>query len=192
MSNKGMLKATSFVQDLIKHKMHRGGTVIDATMGNGYDTVFLYNLVGDCGKVYAFDIQEAALENTRQALKKENISIDHKNIQLIHDGHENIEKYVKEPIDGAMFNLGYLPCSDKNIVTKPQTTLQAVNAVLNLLKRGGILSIVLYYGHAGGIEEKNTILEYMKQLEAKKYLVMECSYINQENDPPIILLVEKK
>ncbi|AKL95406.1 rRNA methylase YtqB [Clostridium aceticum] len=192
MRNQGILKATNFVQELLKNKIPTGGTVIDGTMGNGNDTLFLYKQVGDSGKVYAFDLQVMALENTRRIFRENNVFIDNKPIQLILDGHENIGNYVKEAIDGAMFNLGYLPSGDKNIVTRPETTLQAIKSTLELLKKGGMMSLVLYYGHPGGIEEKNSILDYVGQLESKKYLVMECSYINHENNPPIILLIEKK
>lgn len=76
--------------------------VADFTMGNGHDTAFLCGLVPQ-GRVYAFDIQPQALENTRLLLAEKGYA----NATLILDGHEHAKQYIHEPIAAGMFNLGY-------------------------------------------------------------------------------------
>ncbi|SES69148.1 Putative rRNA methylase [Natronincola peptidivorans] len=185
------LKATNFVHNLLINRIPEGSTVIDGTMGNGYDTLFLHEQVGEEGVVYAFDIQKLALERTKEMLIENNIAIDSNRIRLIHDGHENIGQYVKEPISVAMFNLGYLPNGDKEIITQNSTTIQALSAALSLLQARGIISIVIYYGHIGGLEEKQRLMDYVNNLNSSEYTVMQCSYLNKEKNPPIIVLIEK-
>lgn len=191
MSYQGVLRATKFVHQILRNKIEEGNTVIDGTMGNGYDTLFLVQTVGEKGRVYAFDIQKTSLENTTKRLVENNVLLN-ENVKLIHDGHENLEKYVNEPIHAAMFNLGYLPGGDHSIITNPETTIKALSSVLKLLVRGGIVSVVVYYGHSGGAEERDKVLNYLHSLEYNNYTVMQCSYMNQSNCPPIILLIEKR
>ncbi len=127
--------------------------VVDATMGNGNDTAFLAGL---SKKVYAFDVQEQAIGKTSQRLSDLGIE----NTELILDGHENLDHYVREPIRAAIFNLGYLPSADKSVITKPHTTLEAIEKILDRLEVGGRLAIMIYYGHDGGDMEKDAVLEY--------------------------------
>lgn len=174
-----------FLEKIIK----KGDVVIDATMGNGYDTVYLGNLVGENGKVYAFDIQEEALESTKKKVARDNIE---DRVELILDGHENLDKYVKEDVSCVVFNLGYLPRSKHFVITKPDTTLEAIKKSLNLLKANGIISIAIYIGHDGGLDEKNYIYEYLNNLDQKQYNVLHMEFVNQVNNPPQLILVEKK
>ena len=128
-----------------------GETVVDATAGNGNDTLFLAELVGENGHVYAFDIQQAALDSTAKRLGELN-----ERVSLILDSHENVEKYVNGQIGGAVFNLGYLPHSeDLSIVTKPDSTIKAIHTMLGMLKKGGIIAVSVYDGHEGGAEERD-------------------------------------
>ncbi|SNR88472.1 Putative rRNA methylase [Anaerovirgula multivorans] len=192
MNSKSIHRTTDFLHSLLRERIHQGGTVVDATMGNGHDTLFLWEQVSSSGIVYAFDIQQESLEKTRQRFKERDITIDSTNIKLILDGHENMEKYITQPIDAVMFNLGYLPGGAKEIVTNPNTTIKALSIALSLLKKGGIISFIIYYGHLGGMEEKNALLTYVNQLEDSKFTVLKCSYMNHKNNPPIILIIEKK
>lgn len=186
---KSIKRTTSFVKYILKAKVKSGSIAIDATMGNGNDTLFLAQLVGPQGKVFAFDIQSIALENTRNKI------IDNKfnnyNIRLINDSHEYIDKYIFESIDVAMFNLGYLPKGDHSIMTNHESTIEAILVTLSLLKKGGIISIVIYYGHEGGIEEKEEVLNFLNTLDKKEVTIIQCSYINHCNNPPIVVLIEK-
>lgn len=153
-------------------------------MGNGNDTVFLSHLAK---KVYAFDVQEQALIKTREKLEQLNI----KNVQLILDGHQTINKYVTEPIRAAIFNLGYLPSADKSVITQPATTLTAIKKILERLEIGGRLAIMVYYGHEGGDKEKDAVLNFVKELDQQHFTVMLYQPLNQINTPPFLVMIEK-
>ncbi|SER99313.1 Putative rRNA methylase [Gracilibacillus ureilyticus] len=178
-----------FSHQLLKEIVSEGDTVIDATCGNGNDTLFLSKLVGEKGKVYGFDIQEAAIENTRKRMETNH----QRNVVLIQDGHEAIDKYIRtdEKIAGAIFNLGYLPRGDHSIVTKPASTIKAIDLITDSLKIGGRIVLVVYHGHDGGAEERNHLLAYCQNLDQNFYQVLQYQFINQKNHPPFILSLEK-
>ena len=182
-------KITEINKIFLEKIVQKGDVVIDATMGNGYDTIYLGNLVRETGKVYAFDIQEEAIESTRKKLEINNII---SRVKLILDGHENLDKYVKENVSCVVFNLGYLPRAKHIVITKPDTTLQAIKKSLDLLKPNGVISIASYTGHEGGLEEKNHICEYLNNLNQSQYNVLHIEFTNQINNPPQLILVEKK
>lgn len=173
-----------YISDIVKH----GDIVIDATAGNGNDTVFLAELVGSDGHVYAFDIQEKALFNTRQRMEKSGFF---DRVTLIHDGHQNMDKYINEPISAVMFNFGYLPGGDKSIGTKGETSIEAIQKSLRLLKPGGMCTAVLYYGGYSGFDEKNAIMDFIKTLDFKQYSVIVHDFCNRPNCPPIAVSIEK-
>lgn len=171
-----------------QQKLGVGEVAVDCTMGNGNDTAFLCELVGEEGKVYAFDIQESAIENTKRRL--EDLGFE-KRAQLILDGHEKVDQYVKERVQFIIFNLGYLPKGDHSITTKKETTLEAVEKGLGLLKKNGIMLLVLYPGHESGREEREELLEMVASLEQRRFGVFHLRYLNQINNPPEILCIEK-
>lgn len=179
-----------FAHDLLTKTVTHRDSVIDATCGNGNDTLFLSQLVGEEGHVYAFDIQEQAIETTKKRLyeKKRN------NVTLIHDSHASVTQYIDDQtsIAAAIFNLGYLPRSDKTIITKPDSTIAAIKNILPLLKKNGLLILVVYAGHEGGVEEKNAVLQLVTQLEQKEYFVLKYEFINLINEPPFVIAIEKK
>ncbi len=181
--------ALSLSHDYILQAVSVGDTVIDATCGNGHDTLFLSTLVGKDGHVYAFDIQPRAIDHTRERLT-ENIPFE--NTALICDGHENMEKYVSEKISAAMFNLGYLPGADHSISTKKDTSIAAVCAACRLLKSSGLITLCVYSGGDTGFEEKNAILNFCKTLDPKIFTVAIHDFINQPNHPPMLVCIEKK
>ncbi len=174
---------------LVQNIVKQGNTVIDATCGNGYDTLFLSELVGDTGKVYAFDIQSIAIKKTRECLNNHST---HKNVQLIHDSHENMIQYVKDPITCCMFNLGYLPKGDKDIKTNGQATVKAISRILPLLKKGGIISICVYLGHTGGFDEYIAVKEYLQKLDTDLFNIVEISHLIRNPDAPKTIIIEKK
>lgn len=180
----------NYSHHLLEKSVEKGEVVIDATSGNGNDTLFLSNLVGEDGHVLSFDIQKQAIEATEQLLKNHNRN----NVTLIHDNHSLISKYVEDDvtIGGAIFNLGYLPRGDKTIVTKGETTITAFNSILGYLKKGGIVVLVVYHGHDEGKEEKEAIVKHVIQLNQKKYNVLRYGFINQKNNPPFIIAIQKK
>ena len=170
--------------DFLSQVLDKNSIAIDATMGNGNDTVFLSHLAK---KVYAFDVQEQALIKTREKLEQLNI----KNVQLILDGHQTINKYGTEPIRAAIFNLGYLPSADKSVITQPATTLTAIKKILERLEIGGRLAIMVYYGHEGGDKEKDAVLNFVKELDQQHFTVMLYQPLNQINTPPFLVMIEK-
>ena len=182
-------RVTTFVQYTLQGKIKEGSIAIDATMGNGSDTLFLADLIGSTGKIFSFDIQCIALENTKKKIDDNNMN-DY-DIKLINDSHENITSYVTESIDVAMFNLGYLPKGDHSIITNPDSTIKGILSALTLLKKGGIISIVIYYGHYGGKKEKEEVLNFLNTLSNEEVTIMKCDYINHYNDPPIVIFIEK-
>jgi len=165
-----------------------GDTVIDATCGNGHDTLFLAGLVGNSGKVYAFDIQNEAICNTRKRLL-DNGMFDR--CVLIHDGHENLERYVKEPVKLVIFNLGYRPGGYHSICTKGETTFKAVQSALNLLEVNGLVILVVYHGGDSGFDERDYLLEMLPGLNSESAAVMMTRFINLPNNPPILVCIEK-
>lgn len=179
-----------FAHDQLSRVVKIGDIVVDATCGNGNDTLFLSNLVESDGTVYAFDIQQQAIETTRQLLNEHN----RKNVTLIQDSHANIDQYIKEDeeISAAVFNLGYLPRSDKKIITKPDSTLQALEKLLQRLKKNGLIVLVVYAGHPGGLEEKNAVLNFVTTLDQKQYSAVKYQFINLVNNPPFVIAIEKK
>lgn len=157
---------------------------VDATMGNGHDTVFLAER---SKKVYAFDIQQIALDKTAERLSRLGLT----NVELLLAGHEQVDNYVQEPIRAAIFNLGYLPNADKSIVTQPLTTLVAIQKILDALETGGRLAIMVYYGHTGGDREKDAVLTFVSALDQRLYTVMQYQALNQVNTPPFLIMIEK-
>lgn len=186
-----LLTAMRYSHQLLTEVVAPGDIVVDATMGNGNDTALLAKLVEKSGQVYAFDVQEQAVINTRARLAEADLL---ENVQLIHDGHQHVDKYLPEntPIKAAIFNLGYLPKSDKQIITLPETTRSALDQLLQRLAPKGRIIIVAYYGHEGGAAELATIRSYCEALPQEEYNVLNYQFINQKNQPPILFCIEKK
>ncbi len=148
-----MFRITTFVQKIICEHLKNNSIAIDATCGNGNDTLFLTSLI-DRGKIYAFDIQEIAIERTKNKIKADNVT-------LILDSHENIKKYVRAT-DLIIYNLGYLPNHDKKITTNYQSTLKSIAAGLDILKIGGLILVVVYTGHQEGKLKVSTFQGILK------------------------------
>lgn len=180
---------TEWCHEIIRTQAKREGLYIDATMGKGADTAFLCELAGEQGHVIAFDIQEVALDYTKKRLENENLI---GRAELILDGHEHMARYAGEKtVDLICFNFGYLPGGNHEIATRSETSVQAVEAGLSLLKSGGMMCLCIYSGGDTGFEEKNRLMEYLKNLPAKTYTVIVNQYFNRVNQPPIPVFVWK-
>ena len=178
-----MKRPLEMAHDFLAQVITQEDIVVDATMGNGHDTLFLAKLAK---QVYAFDIQEQALEKTSQRLQEAGLT----NAELILQGHETVDQFVKE-VKAAIFNLGYLPSADKSIITQPQTTLEALDKLCHMLVKGGRIAIMIYYGHDGGDIERDAVLNYVSQLPQQEYTATIYRTLNQINNPPFLVMIEK-
>ncbi|KKI88850.1 rRNA methyltransferase [Bacillus sp. SA1-12] len=181
-----------FAKQLLQNVAGQGDIVIDATIGNGHDTVFLAMLVGENGHVYGFDIQAEAINNTTDRLKA--VQLD-KHVTLFQHGHEYIKAIIPTElhgkISGAIFNLGYLPGGDQSIVTVPETTISAIDQLLDMLKPEGMIVIVIYHGHEEGKVERDALMDYVKTINPADAHVLQYQFINKQNNPPYIIAIEK-
>lgn len=187
---KGILE---YAHHLLQKNIQEGDTIIDATCGNGHDTVFLSRLAGETGHVFGFDIQPEAIQNTAKRL---NSSATLQNTTLIQDSHSNFLHHISVDkltrLGGAIFNLGYLPGSDKSVVTTSDATITATEGILTHLKANGIIVLVIYYGHHGGKAEMEDIMKYARLLDQKRFTVLYYAFLNQKNNPPFILAIQKR
>ena len=183
-----MVDLVGLHKHFILEHLKEGDTAVDFTMGNGGDTLFLTKTVGKTGKVYAFDIQEAALVSTEKHLKENGAP---ENYELICASHHRVKEFVKEPIKAGMFNLGYLPRSgNKSLYTMRETTMPAVEAAIDLLLPDGVLIIAIYPGHEEGALEGDMLREYFKTLSRFKICASEFHILNSPTSP-YFFLIEK-
>jgi len=182
-----------FARSLLESAVTSGDIAVDATLGNGHDTLFLAKLVGENGHVYGFDIQEEAIRNSSERLKESDFL---SRATLLNKGHEHISQYIPIQHHGkvaaAIFNLGYLPGGDKAIVTKPNTTISAIEQLLSILKPEGMIVLVIYHGHPEGAVERDKLIEFVSSIDQKEAHVLQYGYINQANNPPFIIAIEKR
>ena len=178
-----MKRPLEMAHDFLAQVITPEDIVVDATMGNGHDTLFLAKLAK---QVYAFDIQEQALEKTSQRIQEAGLT----NVDLIMQGHETVDQFVTE-VKAAIFNLGYLPSADKSIITQPQTTLEALEKLCQMIVKGGRIAIMIYYGHEGGDIERDAVLDFVSQLPQQEYTATIYRTLNQINNPPFLVMIEK-
>ena len=184
----------SFAHALLEAAASPGDIAVDCTMGNGNDTLFLANLVGEAGHVFAFDIQQSAIENTRKRL--EQYGITDTGVSLIQASHADMAGHIPVGAHGkikaAVFNLGYLPGGDKSICTAAHTTIAALEALLAIMAPGGVIVLVVYPGHAEGEAEASEVLEYCKGIPRGEVNVIVYQILNNPNSPPFVIALEKK
>ena len=178
-----MKRPLEMAHDFLAQVITQEDIVVDATMGNGHDTLFLAKLAK---QVYSFDIQKQALEKTSQRLQEAGLT----NAELILQGHETVDQFVRE-VKAAIFNLGYLPSADKSIITQPQTTLEALDKLCHMLVKGGRIAIMIYYGHEGGDIEMDAVMDFVSQLPQQEYTATIYRTLNQINNPPFLVMIEK-
>lgn len=183
-----VVNAVMMAQRLLKPRLATAGLVVDATAGNGKDTLFLAANTPLSAVVWAFDIQSQALTKTNELLTKHNVA---DKVRLIQDCHAHITRHIKQPVDAAMFNLGYLPGGDHKLSTLPSTTIQAIAQTLQLLNTEGLITIAAYPGFEQGRLELRELNQYLATVDQKKFSVACWSMVNQTNFPPVLYLIEK-
>lgn len=185
-----MIKITELAHRQIAEAIRGGGRhlVVDATAGGGRDTLYLAELVGPGGHVYAFDIQQEALDQTAALLAQACLT---ERVALVRAGHERMADFIEGAVSAVVFNLGYLPGGDKSIVTRPETTLIALRQALHLLRPGGIVTVIAYPGHAVGKIEREAIIEFCRSLRPNAYAVSHLTLINRDHEPPELFSLTK-
>jgi predicted methyltransferase len=174
---------------LLAERMRPGVAAIDATAGNGHDTVFLAKAVGPDGIVAAFDLQREAIEATRRRCEAEGVA---DRVRLIEGCHSRLREAGIEACRGVTFNLGYLPGGEKTRITRPETTIAALEAALEMLAPGGLITIVAYTGHPGGADECAAVEEWAARLDQEEYAVAGYRFLNQANDPPRLIAIDRR
>ncbi len=186
-----MKPLTEQVHDLLSEFPLSGETVIDATAGNGFDTLFLSRCVGPEGKVFAIDIQQQAIDKTKQRLAQAGCN----NVICLQGSHAEMARLLPENMTGKIaaitFNLGYLPGGNKTITTEIETTLAALEFSLELLKPGGILTVIAYTGHPGGKQEADSVFDYASRLPVSQFKFSEQTPGSPAINTPRIYVIQK-
>jgi hypothetical protein len=184
-------RLTAAATSWIEVALFNGALAVDATVGNGYDAQFLAHRVGPKGKVLGFDVQKAALAGARELLKFVG-SIDR--VSLIHDSHSRLADYLPAgaAIEGAMFNLGYLPRGNRQIITQPETTVMALRSVLEHLAERGRVTILVYRGHEGAVPEYQEVRRFLEQLPGEKWLIEELASTSDSPIAPRLFRIKKR
>lgn len=184
------LKSARFIAaDCLRRFLLPGDTVVDATMGNGHDTLMLCQLVGENGFVHAFDVQPQAVENTQKRLDEAGVSAW---AHLHLSGHEHMAEFVTGPVQAIMFNLGWLPGGDKHITTLWKTTQTAVAAALKLLAIGGVCIICVYPGHEAGDYEREQLGQYLSHIRPQDFNIVHHKFINAGPGAPECYILQKQ
>lgn len=174
--------------NLLRDRLAFARVAVDATAGNGHDTLFLAANTPPDAVVWAFDVQSAALAATTARLRQYGREAK---CRLVLASHVDIADHVNGPVDVAMFNLGYLPGGDHLLTTKPDSTLAAFARVLGLLAVGGLVTIVAYPGHETGAAENRGVEACLSGLTQASYTVACWRMLNQRSAPPVLYIVEK-
>lgn len=171
----------------LKKHLKPADTVIDATVGNGHDTCFLATLVGEKGAIHAIDIQQKALQNAQKKAKKELTPQQQAVIQWYCQSHIDLPCILGE-VQAIIYNLGYLPGSDKELTTKTETTLQSLRLALQRIDSEGIIVVTCYPGHPEGKKEYSAIYEWSTNLCPKNWNPTWHTFVNRKNSPALFLL----
>lgn len=170
-----------------QERIRPGMTCVDATAGRGRDAELLCRLIGEGGRLYAFDIQEEAIASTRERLAAAGLL---ERAVLIHDSHRRMANYLCAA-HAVVFNLGYLPDGDHAVGTRAEESIPAIEAALSLIPDDGFITICLYYGGDSGYAERDALMDFLARLDAKRCTVMVQQFLNRPNCPPILIIIEK-
>jgi hypothetical protein len=188
------ISLVNLAHNLIRDTLNPGDIAIDATVGNGYDTLFLVEQIMPSGRVYGFDIQQAALDATR--VKFRNTSLSSECLTLFHGSHaamaEKIPVQHQGRISACMFNLGYLPGSDKSIITETESTITALTIAVRILSNRGIITVLAYPGHRGGVQETEQVSRWCEQLAGDRFKVNTIYSAEDKVSAPRLFVIRKQ
>lgn len=173
---------------LLQQFLKDGDVAVDATCGNGKDTIVMSSLVGENGHIWGFDIQQAAIERTRVRLNE--AGLEHR-VTLLNASHHKIEEHVSAPARAVIFNLGWLPGGEKTVITQISTTIPALEASLRILIQAGILAITCYPGHDGGDSETEEVVNWASSLPPKNFHVWRMGQMNVSESAPFCIVIQK-
>lgn len=183
---------TEKVHSILQDHLQPGDVVVDATVGNGHDTLFLSQKVGRNGQVFGFDVQNQAIESTQQRLTKTGAP---QNYRLIHTCHSEMEQRIGQALHRniklIMFNLGYLPGSDKQVKTQSATTLKALELACAMICPTGMISIIAYPGHKEGNQEF-TEIKHWTSYQLPAHMVLEIIPSSDQSNAPVLFLIRCK
>ncbi len=185
---RGVCGAVPLAHFFLRERVRSGDLVVDATCGNGNDTALLAELVGDAGRVLAFDVQQEALDRTGERLREAGLE---KRVELHRDGHEQLSRYLIEPARAFVFNLGYLPSGESRVKTAPESTLSALEQAQQLLQPSGLILVSVYTGHEGGMEEWAVVKRWSAVLSPLEFNAWQSCQLNRSEKAPFLVLVEK-
>lgn len=185
------LTAVRLVQDYLAAHLPHAALCIDATCGNGGDTAFLCGITAPEGKVVGFDVQEAAIASTRKHL--EQLGVPAARYELHCQSHADLLQVVQPgTADAVMFNFGWLPGADHAVFSTASSSIPALQAALEAVRPGGVVSAILYSGQVIGTDEKQTVLEYLRALPLKSFTVLVCDFANWAETAPLPCIILKK
>lgn len=182
------ISAVRAAHTLLADRVRTARLLVDATAGNGEDTLFLARLSPAAARVFAFDIQQRALDETARKLKAASLS---DKVSLLLDDHARLDAYITGGIDAAVFNLGYLPGGDHAVATAARTTLLALEKLLARLAPGGLVALTAYPGHPAGREEEARLASFLAALPANAFTACRYAMVNHAPAAPRLYLVEK-
>ncbi|CAA9890653.1 putative rRNA methylase [Candidatus Methylobacter favarea] len=186
------ISLVDIAHDLIRENLRSGDIAIDATAGNGHDTLFLAEQISPSGKVYSFDIQQAALEATHARFRQ---TKSHECLTLIHASHAEMSEKIPARHHGriraCMFNLGYLPGGDKRLITRTESTLAALTSASQILSGQGIMTVIAYPGHAGGDQETIQVKNWCEQLSPEQFKISIIYGHEPKDSDPRLFLIRK-
>ena len=189
-NSKPLGSLTTLAHQFITQHLPPEAIVIDATLGNGHDALFLAQTVGEKGQLYGFDIQMAAIEQTTERLNNHSVTAS---CQLFHQCHSTMINCIPSDLHGRiaaiMFNLGYLPHGNKDIITRSETTLLALQQATVLLGANGILTILSYPGHPGGSDETQQVNQWIAELDEQ--FEKKCYFDPDNPKSPVLFLLKK-
>ena len=196
-----LTRMVQWSQDLLAEVVQSGDLVVDLTAGTGQDTLALFQMVGEQGQVVGFDIQSQALLATRERLiaAGAQVRLQQQDIQslqcepgidLLQMSHAEFSTVMPAAPKGIIANLGYLPGGDQDLVTRPETTVSALEQGCSLLAKRGRMAVVIYPGHPGGTEEANAVGELFAGLQDPGFQVLRLDVSNRPA-APFVFVVEK-
>ena len=182
-------RPTVLAQDLLRPMIRPGDLVIDATAGNGHDTIFLAECAGEAGRVLAFDVQDAALASARQRVESAGFAM---RVEFFHESHAGMGNHASAgSVAAIMFNLGYLPGEDHDLTTEVDETIAALESAARLLRNGGVLSVVCYPGHPAGAIEATAVENWMNDLAPGGWRTARYSAVGTLRPAPFLLITRK-